>query len=278
MTSNGFDRSGTPQGVFGAELRHYRTAARLSQSDLAVKVHVSHDVISKIETGERAPAEDFPPRLDAVPELETRGALSRLWEHVRDSVRRRAYPGWFDRWPDVEARASALRTFELVVVPGLLQTEDYARAVFRTRVKATDDEIDEMVAARMERHAILTRDDPPMLWVIIDEGVIRRPVGGTYVMREQLNSLIESARKPNVVIQVVPVAIGAHEGFRGPFVIADFADAPSVAYQDTAVSGQTVEPPESIAALSILWDTLRSEALPRGASTVLLEEVAKTWT
>jgi transcriptional regulator with XRE-family HTH domain len=253
--------------------------AGLSQTELATLVNISHDVISKIETGQRAPALDFPPRLDAVPELDTRGTLTRLWNRLRKSARNRAYPGWFDRWPDAEARAIALRTFELVVVPGLLQTDQYARAVLRTRIGDTDEEIDEMVAARMERQAILEKDRPPTLWVVLDEGILRRPVGGTYVMREQLGRLAEAARRPNVVIQLIPASVGAHQGLNGgAFVIAEFADAPGVAYQDTAVSGQIVESPEGIAALAMLWDTLKSEALSRAASLELIEEVAKTWT
>ena len=274
-----YDPDGTPEGVFGAELRFYRTQAGLSQTELGTLVNISHDVISKIETGQRAPAADFPPRLDAVPELDTRGALSRLWNRLRKSARNRAYPGWFDRWPDAEARATALRTFELVVIPGLLQTDQYARAVLRTRIGDTDEQIDEMVAARMDRQAILHKDRPPTMWVVLDEGILRRPVGGPYVMREQLNRLAEAAHWPNVVIQVIPAGVGAHQGLNGgAFVIAEFADGPRVTYQDTAESGQIVESPEGIAALAILWDTLKSDALSRAATLELIEEVAKTWT
>jgi len=124
---NDADRAGTPAGVFGAELRFYRTRAALSQKDLAARANVSHDVISKIETGERPPAEDFPPRLDAVPELDTRGALTRLWDHLKKGQKQRLY-GWFQEWADIEAQATVLRWYEPLVVPGLLQTEDYARS------------------------------------------------------------------------------------------------------------------------------------------------------
>ena len=105
---NDADRAGTPAGVFGAELRYYRTRAGLSQKDLAANANVSNDVISKIETGERPPAEDFPPRLDAVPELDTRGALTRLWDHLKKGQKQRLY-GWFQEWADIEAQATVLR-------------------------------------------------------------------------------------------------------------------------------------------------------------------------
>lgn len=268
----------SPLRVFGAELRHYRTTAGLPQEQLGARVYCSGDLIGKIETGQRAPTEEFAAACDAVPELATGGALSRLRDLLRDHLKQRAYPGWFHRWPDKEAAATTLRTFELVAVPGLLQTEDYARAVLRTQVMATDKEIEEMVGARMERQAILTRDSPAMLWVILDEGVLRRPVGGSSVMREQVGRLAEDARRPNIVLQVIPLAVGAHQGLSGNFVIADFAEGPPAVYQDTAARGQIVEDADDIAAVTMMWATLNSEALPRSASLELVEEVAKTWT
>jgi len=272
------DRTRTPEGVFGAELRYHRERAGLSQTDLAALVNISHDVISKIETGERAPARDFPGRLDAVPELDTRGGLTRLWGWLKDSSRRGPYPGWFARWRDYEAAATALRTFQLITVPGLLQTAEYARAVLRTRVNTPDDEIEEMVEGRMARQAILTKSKPPMLWAVLTEAVLRCPVGGACVMGEQLNKLLDAGDRSNVIIQVVPTAQGAHEGFRGPFIIADLPDHPPVGYQDTAVQGQVVDSADDVAALMVLWDTIKSVALPAGASLELIEEVAKSWT
>jgi hypothetical protein len=105
-------------------------------------------VISEIETGERPPAEDFPPRLDAVPELDTRGALSRLWEHLKKGQKQRLY-GWFQEWAGIEAQATVLRWYEPLVVPGLLQTEDYARAILSARPDGNLADLDEQVAARL---------------------------------------------------------------------------------------------------------------------------------
>ena len=164
-------RAGTPAGVFGAELRFYRTRAGLSQKDLAARATVSHDVISKIETGERLPAGDFPPRLDAVPELDTRGALTRLWDHLKKGQKQRLY-GWFQQWAGIEARATVLRWYEPLVVPGLLQTEDYARAILSARPDGNLDDLDEQVAARLARQAISDRTGAPQLWCILRR---RRP-------------------------------------------------------------------------------------------------------
>ena len=134
------------------------------------------------------------------------------------------------------------------------------------------------MAARLERQAILDRDDPPLLWVVIDEAVLRRPVGGADVMRAQVEHLAEMAERTNVVVQVIPYSVGAHEGVNGAFVIADFANAPSIVYLETALTGLVVERPEDVAAVTLTYDTLKTEALPRAASLELLREVAKTWT
>jgi transcriptional regulator with XRE-family HTH domain len=269
----------SPLRVFGEMLKYYRTNAGMTPEQLGGKVFLSGSQIRKVEDGARTPSADLAQACETIPELGCNGALTRLYGILSDHLKPRAYPGWFAEWPDKEAHARRLRSYEPVVVPGLLQTEAYARAVLSTRVGATADELDEAVAARMGRQNVLDRDHPPELWVILDEAVLRRPVGGRDVMREQLKYLADAARRPSVVIQVIPLSAGAHEGMRGgAFVIADFADAPSLAYQDTAVSGQIIEHAAEVDALAVTWDTLRLEALPRAASLSLIEEVAQTWT
>ncbi len=266
----------TPRQVFGAMVRYYRERAGLSRPELARQISKSGSLIQAIELGQRAATVDVTEDLERV--LPTGGALTRLREEMGDGLSYQPYPSWFADWAGKEAQASALRSFELIVVPGLLQTEDYARALFRTRLKTTDEEIDELVAARMKRQDILARHDPPMLWVVLDEGVLRRRVGGRDVMREQVGRLIDAARRPNVVVEIVPVSAGAYLGMLGAFVIADFEDAPSIGYQEMVVGAQPLEGPEQVALLDFTWNTVRSEALPRAASMELLEEAAKSWT
>jgi transcriptional regulator with XRE-family HTH domain len=268
----------SPLRVFGAMFRHYRTAAGLTPEELGARVYLSASQIRKVEDGTRTPTEALIQACEAIPELNSHGALSTLREILKDHLRHRAYPGWFQAWPDHESHAHRLRSFQLVVVPGLLQTETYARAVLSTRVGAIAEELDEAVAARLERQQILDREHPPELWVLLDEAVLRRPVGGPVVMAGQLEYLATAARRPHIVLQVIPLAAGAHEGMRGgAFVLADFADSPSLGYQDTAVAGQIVEDGNQVQALAVTWDTLRLEALPRSASLDLVEEVAQTW-
>ncbi len=273
------DAGENPLKVFGAMLGYYRRRAGWTPEQLGTRVFLSGSQIRKVEAGTRTPTEDLAKTCENIPELGCNGALTELYEILSERLKRRAYPGWFADWPDKEAQARRLRSFELVVVPGLLQTEAYARAILSTRVGATEDEIDEAVGARMERQRVLERDHPPELWAILDEGVLRRPVGGPDVMREQLAHLGMTARRPHIVVQVIPLSAGGHQGLNGgAFVIADFDDAATIGYQDTAVSGQIIEDASEADALAHTWDTLRLEALPRPASLSLIEEVARQWT
>jgi transcriptional regulator with XRE-family HTH domain len=272
------DRAASPLRVFGAMLRSYRVKAGMSLEQLGARVYLSDDMVGKIENGQRVPTEQFAAACDAVPELNTGGALAELRDLLKDYLKQRAYPGWFIRWPEKEAQATILRSFELVVIPGLLQTQAYARALLDNSIGSNGD-VDEIVAARMERQAILDQAKPPELWVTIEEAVLRRPVGGPAIMYEQLNHLLQAAQRPNVVLQVIPASVAVHPALAGSgFVIADFADAPPVAYQETQVGGQVIEDHDDIATMLATWDRLRAEALPRRASLDLIEEVASIWT
>ena len=274
---NDADRAGTPAGVFGAELRFYRTRASLSQKDLAARANVSHDVISKIETGERPPAEDFPPRLDAVPELDTRGALTRLWDHLKKGQKQRLY-GWFQEWADIEAQATVLRWYEPLVVPGLLQTEDYARAILSARPDGNLDDLDEQVAARLARQAVLDRTGAPQLWCVLDEGVLHRAIGGPKVMRSQLYHLAEVAEHPKTTIQVIRTG-GAHAGLLAHFVIADLDGKPPVVYLETAAEGVVTDSSSVAAHVALRFDRLRAQAESWAASRDLIRKVAEErWT
>jgi transcriptional regulator with XRE-family HTH domain len=265
-----------PLKVFGAMLAYYRHRIGMTPEQLGARVYLSGSQIRKVEAGTRTPTEDLAKACEAIPELGCNGALTELYEILSVHLRRRAYPGWFAGWPDKEAQARRLRWFEPLVVPGLLQTEAYARAILSTRMGATREELDEAVAGRMERQRILDREHPPELWVILDEAVLRRPVGGPDVMRDQLVRLVEAGRRPNIAIQVVPFGAGAHEGLRGgAFIVADFDAAATIAYQDAASSGQIIEDADEIDALAVTWDTLRLDALPRTASISLITSIAE---
>ena len=135
------------------------------------------------------------------------------------------------------------------------------------------------MSARLERQATLASGDPPLLWVVLDEGVLHREVGDAKVMNGQLLHLAEMARRPNITVEVVPYSAGAHGGLLGAFVIAEFEDAPAIVYLETAAGGQIAEEPSMVAQVMLSFDTLRSEGLPRGASRDLIMKVAEQkWT
>ena len=275
-------KSGTgesPTKVFGAMLAYYRASAGLTPEQLGAKIFVSGSQIRKVEAGTRTPSEDLVKACETLPELGCNGALTALYEILSEHLKNRAYPGWFAGWPEKEAAARRLRSFELVVIPGLLQTEEYAGAVLSTQIGASEEEISDAVAGRIARQRILDRDNPPELWSIIDEGVLQRPIGSRQIMRDQLKHVAEMARRSRILVQVIPLSAGAHQGLNGgAFVVAEFEDAPTVAYQDTAISGQIIDDEDQAAALAYTWDALRLEALPRAASLKLIEEAAEQWT
>jgi hypothetical protein len=136
-----------------------------------------------------------------------------------------------------------------------------------------------MVNARLDRQAILAGDDPPLLWVVLDEGVLHRRVGEAKVMHDQLLHLAEMSRRPNITVEVVPYGAGAHSGLLGAFVIAEFEDAPAIVYLETAAGGQIAEGADTVTQVMLTFDTLRSEGLPRGISRDLITKVAEEiWT
>lgn len=267
----------TPRQVFGAMLRYHRERAGLSRPELARQVNKSVSLIQAIELGQRAATAEVTADLERA--LSADGALTRLRDEIGDGLGYQPYPAWFQDWVASEREAKKLRWFEPMLVPGLLQTESYARAIFRARFGATEEQIEEQVSGRLKRQEILEREEPPVLWVIADEWVLRRPVGGRQIMHEQVAHLIEMSQRPRVSIQVIPADVGAHRGlWAGAFIVADFVDAPAVGYQETACEGQFVDRREDVEMIIDCWDTLVREALPWAASQALLEEVAESWT
>jgi hypothetical protein len=182
-----------------------------------------------------------------------------------------ATPPWFRSWVEHEQQAAALRIWQLGVPSGLLQTEQYARAILAVNPGVTEEQVSERLAARLARQAILAREDPPAAWFLVDEAALRRCVGSPEVMAAQLAHLGGVARLPNVTIQVVPSI--AHAGLLGGFAVAGRA-----AYVETAVAGQVFEDADIIAGLLTRFDTLRNEAFRGSESLALIERMCEEWT
>jgi transcriptional regulator with XRE-family HTH domain len=261
--------------AFALELRAQREAAGLTQEQLAKLMGYSASVIAKLETCRTIPSPQHADQADEA--MKTPGTFRRL----RKATINGTYEPWFRAYLDIEERATVLRSWQPLVVDGLLQTEAYARGVLRgARPADSDTVIEQLVTARMSRQEIWERKDPepPVLSVTLGESVLRQRVGDTQVMREQLGRLVDAAGNPRITVQVIPSSACAHPGLLGPFVVASFENSPDAAYLDNALDGQVTERRAQVARVSLLYDTLRSEALSPGASTQLIMKVAdETW-
>lgn len=250
-----------------SELRRMRDLAQLTIDDVAEKLECSSSKISRIETGHVGVS----PR-DARDLLKLYGVESDRLEALVQLAREARKKGWWHAYNEVftgafvglEAETSSLRAYQALLVPGLLQTEDYMRAVIRAaRPDATAGQIEKRVQARVARQRLLLDPDPPRYWAVIDEAVLCRPVGGAAVMFDQLNRLMERAVLPHVTIQVMPFSSGAHAGMEGPFLILGFPEQadPDVVYVDNTTAGIYLEEPAAILRYTLMFDHLRAAAL-----------------
>ncbi|MET8042105.1 helix-turn-helix transcriptional regulator [Micromonospora sp. NPDC005215] len=193
-----------------------------------------------------------------------------------DTSRRRD-PIWFRPWQEIEREAVSLRSYESTVLPGLLQTEAYARAVLSGAGLIPRGDIERLLTVRLGRQGVLKRDDPPQFTAVIDEAVTRRPVGGGSTMREQLLAVVAACAEPHIRVHVVPSTVGAYAGLNGPFVIAHSHDHRVAGYLDNQLQGQVASDSEDIAAMMAAWENVRGEALSHWQSVDLIREVAESW-
>jgi transcriptional regulator with XRE-family HTH domain len=265
----------SPMATFAEELKAQREAAGLTQEQLGKLINFSASVIAKVETCRTLPSLDFAKRADEV--LRTPGTFKRQRRAILNGV----HESWVRALLEMEERATVLRSCQPLVVPGLLQTEDYAREIIRSASPGdSDDQIEQIVTARMARQAIWERQDPPppMLAVILGEGVIRQRVGRGTVMRDQLARLAEAARHPRISIQIMPFDYDAHPGMLGAFVVASFESDPDSAYLDNALDGQVTERRKQVARLSLLYEKLAREALSPRESVEMITRMVEEWT
>jgi Domain of unknown function (DUF5753)/Helix-turn-helix domain len=269
------DPGASPLHFFGAEVRHARVAAGMSQAELGALAHCDGSVVSRVEAGLAEPPEGFPEACDAA--FPDRGGFyARFWRDQQSW--RGPYPPWFLDWLVIERKAVTLRMWEPMLVPGLLQVQEYARAILASWRQDGADAVEGKVAARLDRQAILHAEQPPTLWVLLDESVLGRRVGTAAVMTAQLEHLAQVAGQPNVTVQVVPEAASAYAGLSAGFTTAVTSDGQQAAHLDTGVQGMTVLEPTLVGKTVNMFDTLRAEALPRAASLELIAEAMSRWT
>ena len=267
----------------GIELRRLREQADLTCEEVGHRLDCSGTRISRIETGRISIRPGDVRELleiygvtgagaDLLVQL-AREARQKGWWHTYG----RALPPWFEAYVGLEAAAVRFRDFQSMVVPGLLQTEDYARAVLRAApYPGSADGIDRQVALRMERQNILAQPGPPDLWLVLTESVVRVQVGGPAVMRSQLRRLIDVAERSSVTLQVLPFTTAAHVQPISPFTILEFPDPadPTVVYLEHLSGSLFLEAEEEVSRYTVVFDHLRAEALGTMASIDLIAGAA----
>lgn len=209
---------------------------------------------------------------DAVVELAKLARVKDWWQQYSGAI-----PEWFQFYVGLEAAASARRGYESELVPGLMQTEGYTRAIMSTAPAPDTDEVERQITVRMERQKRLTAAGPLTVWVVLNEAVIRRMVGGPQVMREQLAHLAELSALKNVTMQVLPYAAGAHPAMHGSFAIMEFPEPvdPDVVYLEAQTGALYLERTEDVRRYSLMFDYLRAQALGPDASRDLIAQLAR---
>ncbi|MGN9775048.1 helix-turn-helix domain-containing protein [Micromonospora sp. H33] len=254
------------------QLRRLRLNAELSQEEFGKLVHYSGSQVSAVELGQRPLDRLFLKRADEV--LNTDGLLTSLLRMAE----RDGQPSWFRPWLEAERTAQQLRCYHPTLVPGLLQTENYARAVIRADDMLSDDEVEKRLAVRMDRQSILDQPQPPKLVAVIEESVLRRADEGFRgLMIQQIAHLLECVERPQVSVHVIPTDISTHVGLAGPFTLARGEDGGWVGHLENQLGGATIDNDEEVAILLARWESVRSEALPQRQSTLLMKEVMTSW-
>lgn len=202
--------------------------------------------------------------------------LPGMFERLRQRQRGIPFSADFRPFAPHEAEATTLETFQHVLVPGLFQTVEYAHTVLESYPGISAEDVRDQVAARLRRQELLDRENPPWLWALLDEQVLVRNVGGPEIMAAQLARLAELARRPKITIQVLPADL-SHPRLNGAFVIAGNSQPPAVVYLEGALDGHVVEDQQTAQRLAVMFDSLRTEALPGDASLNLIEDKAQQW-
>src|SRR5215469_14451187 len=251
--------------LLGAQLRRLREAAGVSRDDAGYHIRASGSKISRLELGrvsfkERDVSDllEFygvdPEQRDQLLQLTHEANATPWWQKYREVV-----PDWFQVYVGLEEAAALIRIYEVQFVPGLLQTEDYARAVVMQGAPSlSPEEIDSRVAVRLGRQKLFSRDKPPRLWAIVDEAALRRPIGGRDVLAGQVNRLIDATAEPSITVQVMPFKHGGHAAEGGAFTIMRFpeADLPDMVYMEYLTGAHYIDKPEDVELYAAVMERL----------------------
>ncbi|MEV3931933.1 helix-turn-helix transcriptional regulator [Streptomyces sp. NPDC049944] len=262
-------RNASAMKLVGKLVGLFRVAADLTQAQLADRAAVQLETIASIEQGRRTLLPDLARRLDQL--LSTKGALETAVENMPEVD---LIPAWAEQYMDLEREALALSWFENQVLPGLLQTEGYARAVFRSKVPViSSDEIDAQVATRTDRQSILHRSVPPTISFVISEAILRDRLGGDEVHSETLRHLLACTDLPGLTLQIMPLGRHTHAALAGPFILLETPDYQRLGYTETQRGSQLSSDPNEVSILSQKYAMLRTQALNIEDSKSLLNRL-----
>lgn len=256
---------------FGNEVLHARKHKEMSQQDLADAAGFERTYVTRVEGGTRLASPKFADACDKV--FGTPGSFARL----RLRVSERGHPGWFVPYGKLEREAATISDYSNAFVMGMLQTPEYAHAIFRAaHPRKGGAEIKTLVDARLRRHDVMDRDAPPLLWVILHEAVLRTLVGSRDVMAGQLEHLANEGTSPHVTLQVLPYDAGA-PATNLAFILLTQDDGPTVLYSETMEKGHVTDSVTAVVNASAIYDRLRAAALPEERSLDLIRTIAKEY-
>ena len=269
--------------LVGAKLRRLRTDLGLSREEAAEAIRASEWKIHRLENGQvgfkerdlvdlldRYQVSD-PAEVDELLAMAREANAPGWWQRYGDVL-----PQWFRAYVDLESAATLIRTYEGQFIPGLLQTDDYMRAVIHgAHLDESAEEVGRRVRLRMARQTLLTREHPPRLWAVVDEAALRRPVGGREVMRGQVERLIEAAKLPNVTLQVLGFDSGAHPAMVGSFSVLRFPDQelPDVVYLEHLTSASYLNKPDEVDRYLHVMESICVRAAPPERTVELLDQI-----
>ncbi|MYV58060.1 helix-turn-helix transcriptional regulator [Streptomyces sp. SID3212] len=265
----------SPAAAFGARVRSYREARGWKQEELAEHTEYSSTHISAVETGRKMPTLRFSRSVDlAFGTTDTTDAFERQWREIRHGSLLEGFP----EYVGYEGRAVELRLFEIGIIPGLLQTPEYAQVLADSAVQRgsiTHEQASERVSFLAERQAALVRARPPMVFLVMDESCIRRPIGGPGVMDAQLERLVEFAARPTTMLQVAPFAMGERRSFNLPVNLLTLSDRSVVAYAESQAQGHLDRELTSVIPMLTAYHQLQAEALSQAASVAMIDQLRK---
>ncbi|UXY23048.1 helix-turn-helix domain-containing protein [Streptomyces cynarae] len=268
MTAHGGESETGVLRCFGQQLRLLRTSRGLTRAELGAQLGYGEDMIASVELGRRIPRPEFIERADAV--LGADGLLAVM----KDEVARARYPAFFRDAAKLETEAVELHVYANHAVPGLLQAEEYARAVFEARRPLLDETvISERVAARLARQKVFDRKPLPTISFVIEESVLRRPIGGWGVWRGQLEQICLRGRSRNVEIQIMPTEVSEHAALAGPFTLIETVKGQRIAYVEVQKESRLLHERSSVREHEEQYGILRAQALTPRESLQLVEKL-----